>query len=86
MESQAGLKAVFRPKSVAVIGASTAPGKLGHDILANLKNGGFPGPLYPVNPKAEEILGRKVDMITEGALNRFLRPRIQYDLKTIYEG
>ena len=36
--------------------------------------------------KAEEILGRKVDMITEGALNRFLRPRIQYDLKTIYEG
>ena len=60
MESQAGLEAVFRPKSVAVIGASTAPGKLGHDILANLKNGGFPGPLYPINPKAEEILGLKV--------------------------
>ena len=60
MEALAGLKAVFRPKSVAVIGASTAPGKLGHDILANLKNGGFPGPLYPINPNADEILGLKV--------------------------
>src|SRR5574340_339802 len=60
MESQAGLEAIFRPKSVAVIGASTAPGKLGHDILANLKNGGFPGALYPINPKADEILGLKV--------------------------
>jgi acetate---CoA ligase (ADP-forming) len=54
------LEAVFKPKSVAVIGASTAPGKLGHDILANLKNGGFAGPLYPVNPKADEILGLPV--------------------------
>ncbi len=53
------LKAFFRPQSVAVIGASTVPGKLGHDILANLKNGGFAGPLYPINPKAEEILGLK---------------------------
>src|SRR5574340_110639 len=60
MESQTGLEAIFRPQSVAVIGASTAPGKLGHDILANLKNGGFAGSLYPVNPKAEEILGLKV--------------------------
>ncbi len=60
MEALANLEAIFKPKSVAVIGASTAPGKLGHDILANLKNGGFPGPLYPVNPKAEEILGLKV--------------------------
>ena len=53
------LKAIFRPQSVAVIGASTVPGKLGHDILANLKNGGFAGPLYPINPKADEILGLK---------------------------
>ena len=60
MESPTGLEAIFRPQSVAVIGASTAPGKLGHDILANLKNGGFPGPLYPINPKADEILGLKV--------------------------
>ena len=60
MDILASLTPIFKPKSVAVIGASTAPGKLGHDILANLKNGGFPGPLYPINPKAEEILGLKV--------------------------
>ncbi len=60
MDTLARLEPIFRPKSVAVIGASTAPGKLGHDILANLKNGGFAGPLYPINPKADKILGLKV--------------------------
>jgi acyl-CoA synthetase (NDP forming) len=60
MEDFASLNAIFKPQSVAVIGASTAPGKLGHDILANLKNGGFAGPLFPINPKADEILGLKV--------------------------
>ena len=60
MDTLVTLEALFKPKSIAVIGASSAPGKLGHDILANLKNGGFPGPLYPINPKAEEILGLKV--------------------------
>lgn len=59
MDPLASLDSVFRPKSVAVIGASTVPGKLGHDILANLKKGGFAGPIYPINPKAEEILGLK---------------------------
>jgi acetate---CoA ligase (ADP-forming) len=60
MENSARLDSIFKPRSVAVIGASIAPGKLGHDILANLKNGGFAGPLYPINPKADEILGLKV--------------------------
>ena len=45
MDILASLTPIFKPKSVAVIGATTAPGKLGHDILANLKNGGFPGAL-----------------------------------------
>jgi len=49
----------FRPSSVAVIGASRDPEKLGYAVLANLKEGGFSGALYPVNPKAEEILGLK---------------------------
>lgn len=57
MEGMQGLDAVFRPQSVAVIGASTVPGKLGHDILYNLIHAGFPGPIYPINPKATEILG-----------------------------
>jgi acetyltransferase len=47
----------FRPSSVAVIGASRDPEKLGYAVLANLKEGGFSGALYPVNPKADEILG-----------------------------
>jgi len=51
------LEAFFRPSSVAVIGASRDPEKLGYAVLANLKEGGFRGALYPVNPKAKEILG-----------------------------
>ncbi|HZE20876.1 MAG TPA: CoA-binding protein, partial [Desulfobaccales bacterium] len=66
MDILASLEPIFKPKSVAVIGASTAPGKLGHDILANLKNGGFPGTLYPINPKADEILGLKVYKSIDG--------------------
>ncbi len=51
------LRAFFHPASVAVIGASESPGKLGHEILKNLIEGGFPGALYPINPKSERILG-----------------------------
>ncbi|HAY21564.1 MAG TPA: CoA-binding protein [Desulfobacterales bacterium] len=51
------LKPVFCPRSVAVIGASTVAGKLGHDILYNLIHAGFPGPIYPINPKADQVLG-----------------------------
>ncbi|MCX7816753.1 MAG: acetate--CoA ligase family protein [Syntrophales bacterium] len=54
------LDAVFRPKSVALIGASATPGKLGYDILYNIIHGGFQGPIYPINPKAETILDLKV--------------------------
>ncbi len=56
MESSNNLDAVFRPRSVAVIGASTVAGKLGHDILYNLIHAGFPGPIYPINPKADQVL------------------------------
>ncbi|MCS7284035.1 MAG: acetate--CoA ligase [Anaerolineae bacterium] len=56
-ERSTPLEFFFRPSSVAVIGASRDPEKLGYAVLANLKNGGFPGDLYPVNPKADEILG-----------------------------
>lgn len=52
------LDAIFRPQSVAVIGASNAPEKYGYIILKNILGAGFPGPVYPVNPKATEILGR----------------------------
>jgi acetyltransferase len=52
------LDAIFKPKSVAVIGASPSPGKLGYDVVYNLIHAGFAGPIYPVNPKADQILGR----------------------------
>lgn len=57
MEPTRNLKALFQPKSVALIGASGTPGKLGYDILHNLMQAGFEGPIYPINPKADEILG-----------------------------
>jgi acetyltransferase len=50
----------FNPKSIAIIGASTDPTKLGHAVLANLVGSGFGGDIYPINPSADEILGLKV--------------------------
>ncbi len=51
------LSAVFEPRSVAVIGASATPGKTGSNILDNLLRLGYEGEIYPVNPKADKILG-----------------------------
>jgi acetyl coenzyme A synthetase (ADP forming)-like protein len=53
------LEMFFAPRSVAVIGAGREPGKLGHDVLNNLLQYGYKGQVYPVNPKADEILGLK---------------------------
>jgi len=50
-----GLDALFRPKSVAVVGASTHPEKIGNVILKSLSKGSFS--LYPVNPNETEIIG-----------------------------
>ncbi len=49
----------FKPKSIAIIGASRNPERVGHVILKRMIEIGFPGKLYPVNPRAEEILGIK---------------------------
>ncbi|HEY6001209.1 MAG TPA: acetate--CoA ligase family protein [bacterium] len=51
------LEALLTPGAVAVVGASRTPGKVGHDILANLVAGGFAGRIVPVNPAAAEVLG-----------------------------
>lgn len=53
------LENFFTPKSVAVIGASASPGKVGYDIVHNLIDAKFQGEVYPINPKADEILGLK---------------------------
>jgi acetyl coenzyme A synthetase (ADP forming)-like protein len=49
----------FNPKSIAVIGASRTPGKVGYDILKNTIQYGYHGNIYPINPSATEILGLK---------------------------
>src|SRR4051794_16977243 len=51
---------IMKPKSVAVIGASAETGKIGNSVMKNLINGGYKGEIYPIHPKAEEILGKKV--------------------------
>ena len=56
-EKNAALNALFNPRSVAIIGASAAPGKQGSAALAYLRQGGFPGAIYPVNPAGGEIGG-----------------------------
>ncbi|MBW1916645.1 MAG: acetate--CoA ligase family protein [Deltaproteobacteria bacterium] len=52
-------KAFFQPEAVAVIGASRDPVKIGYAIVENLKQCGFPGRIYPINPQPGEILGLK---------------------------
>ncbi len=54
-----GLTRLFNPKSVAVIGASREPHKVGHATLQNIIRSGFRGEVFPVNPRADEILGLK---------------------------
>ena len=49
----------MKPDAVAVIGASAEDGKIGNSVMKNLINGGYQGEIYPINPKADEIMGRK---------------------------
>jgi acetyltransferase len=53
------LDTLFYPKSVAVIGASQGPQKVGYALLNNLLRFGYQGKIYPINPRADEILGIK---------------------------
>ncbi|MFB9895069.1 bifunctional acetate--CoA ligase family protein/GNAT family N-acetyltransferase [Planobispora takensis] len=54
---RASLTRLLSPRSVAVIGASRDPASIGHRVLRNLIDGGFPGPIYPVDPKAGRVAG-----------------------------
>jgi acyl-CoA synthetase (NDP forming) len=58
-EILAVMRRVMKPQAVAVIGASAEDGKIGNSVMKNLINGGYQGEIYPINPKADEILGRK---------------------------
>ncbi|PLP99089.1 acetate--CoA ligase family protein [Cupriavidus pauculus] len=48
---------IMKPDTVAVIGASAEDGKIGNSVMKNLINGGYQGKIYPIHPKAEEIMG-----------------------------
>ena len=48
------INAMFYPKSIAVIGASARPGRVGNDVVKNLV-ASYPGTIYPINPKGGEI-------------------------------
>ncbi|WP_319471807.1 acetate--CoA ligase alpha subunit [uncultured Pseudodesulfovibrio sp.] len=60
MSAKDNLHAFFYPETVAVIGASASPGKVGHTIVRNMLDAGFKGKIFPVNPKASEIEGLAV--------------------------
>lgn len=53
------LDSLFRPKKVAVIGASTKELSIGNRVIKNLLDFGFKGDIYPINPKADEVRGIK---------------------------
>ncbi|MGI5126723.1 acetate--CoA ligase family protein [Pseudonocardia sp. CA-107938] len=57
-EILAVMNKMMHPRSVAVIGASNGAGKIGNSVMRNLVDGGFAGEIYPINPKATEVLGR----------------------------
>jgi acetyl coenzyme A synthetase (ADP forming)-like protein len=50
---------IMKPDAVAVIGASSEDGKIGNSVMKNLINGGYKGKIYPIHPKADDILGYK---------------------------
>ena len=60
MNPNSTLAPFFKPHSVAIIGASRKPGKIGHEILRNMKLSKFGGEIFPINPSAQSILGFKV--------------------------
>jgi len=49
----------FTPQSVALVGASATPGKIGNSVLDSMAKHDYKGKVYPINPKADEILGIK---------------------------
>jgi acetyltransferase len=57
MKTETGIRYLFEPRSVAVVGASRDPGKIGNRVLENILESGYRGRVVPVNPKGGEILG-----------------------------
>jgi acetyl coenzyme A synthetase (ADP forming)-like protein len=58
-EIVSAMNRIMKPDAVAVIGASPEDGKIGNSVMKNLINGGYQGKIYPIHPKAGEIMGLK---------------------------
>jgi len=56
------MRSLFRPRTIAVFGASTNPAKVGYRVVENLLKGSYQGTIYPINPKGGEILGCPVSL------------------------
>lgn len=54
------MRGLFYPRSVAIIGATDSPAKVGYNLLESVVYGGFKGEIYPVHPRFESILGKRV--------------------------
>lgn len=69
------LKYLFRPASVAVIGASDRPQSVGATVMRNLLAGGYAGTIFPVNPKHSSIAGLRAvpDVGKKGSVMSFWR-------------
>jgi acyl-CoA synthetase (NDP forming) len=71
--SSAHLQALFDPRAVVVVGASTHPGKFGFVTLHNILASGFAGPVFGTNLEAENVLGvqtvRSVDELPDGVID-----------------
>ncbi len=58
-EILASMTRIMKPNAVAVIGASNEEGKIGNSVMKNLINGGYRGEIYPINPKSDQVMGKK---------------------------
>ncbi|WP_455369864.1 CoA-binding protein, partial [[Eubacterium] cellulosolvens] len=58
-ESKDPLDNFFSPKSIAIVGASSKPGKIGNELVRNISRYKAHGRIYPINPKSEQILDLK---------------------------
>ena len=68
---------IMKPDAVAVIGASAEDGKIGNSVMKNLINGGYKGAIYPIHPKADEIMGIKAYKSVKDVPGRHRRRRLR---------
>jgi hypothetical protein len=64
------IESLFTPRTIAVVGASRTPGKVGHELVANLLAGHFAGKIVPVNPSTPDILGIRCHPTIKAAATR----------------